>query len=254
MSQSLWSKAPWCGLIAALALWLSAVMPAMAGDHVAKTLYLNTGVGAPYTTPDHKGFLDQLVSALFARLGLEAQVMMYEATERGIINANKGIEDGLVLRVRGLEKAYPNLVMVPEKLIDNDFVAISINHDFPVDGWASLAPYEIAYIIGWKIFEANLPQARQVTPVADAGQLFTMLEKDRTQVVLYERWQGQWRLRELGARGRILEPPLARTEMFIYLHKDRQALVGPAAAELARMKADGTYRAIFERTLGPYPQ
>jgi len=248
------TKGCWRGLIAGLALWVSAVAPASAGDHVAKTLYLNTGVGAPYTTPDRKGFLDQLVAELFARLGLEAQVMVYEATERGIINANKGIEDGLVLRVRGLEKAYPNLVMVPEKLIDNDFVAISVNHDFTTDSWASLAPYEVAYIIGWKIFESNLPPVRQIVTVADANQLFTVLEKDRTQVALYERWQGLWRLRNLGARGRILEPPLARTEMFIYLHKDRQGLVGRVSAELAMMKADGSYRAIFERTLGPYPQ
>ncbi|HEY0835356.1 MAG TPA: transporter substrate-binding domain-containing protein [Azospirillum sp.] len=246
------TKACLRGLCAGLALWLAALAPASAGDHVAKTLYLNTGVGAPYTTPDRKGFLDQLVAELFARLGHEARVMVYEATERGIINANKGIEDGLVMRVRGFEKTYRNLVMVPEKIIDNDFVAISIGHDFPTDSWASLAPYEIAYIIGWKIFENNLPPAKQIVTVADADQLFTVLEKDRTEVALYERWQGLWRLRAMGARGRILEPPLARTEMFMYLHKDRQALVGRVSEELAKMKADGTYRAIFERTLGPY--
>ena len=240
----------WPAAGVALALWLGiAALISTSTGAAAQTLYLNTGVREPYTTPERTGFLDQLVAELFRRLGIDAQVMVYEATERGIINANKGIEDGLVLRIRGLEKAYPNLVMVPEKLIDNDFVAISMTHDVATDSWAALQPYEIAYIIGWKVFEANLPKAKEITTVRDADQLFTLLSADRTEIILYERWQGQWRLRQAGARGKILEPPLARTEMFMYLHADKAALAGRVSEELARMKSDGSYQAIFDRTL-----
>ena len=236
----------WQAACGALALWLGIVA---SGGAAAQALYLNTGVREPYTTPERTGFLDQLVSELFGRLGIAAQVLVYEATERGIINANKGIEDGLVLRIRGLEKAYGNLVMVPEKLIDNDFVAISVSKDFATDSWGSLQPYEIAYIIGWKVFEANLPAAKEITTVRDADQLFNLLGADRTEIILYERWQGQWRLRQSGASGRILEPPLARTEMFMYLHKDKADLVPRVSEELSRMKRDGSYQAIFDRTL-----
>lgn len=236
----------WPAAFGALLVWAGLLA---GGNAAAQTLYLNTGVREPYTTPERTGFLDQIVAELFGRLGMSAQVLVYDATERGIINANKGIEDGLVLRIRGLDKAYGNLVMVPEKLIDNDFVAVSVSLDIATDSWAALKPYEIAYIIGWKVFEANLPAAKEITTVSDADQLFNLLRADRTELILYERWQAQWRLRQPGARGRILEPPLARTEMFMYLHKDKAALVPRLSEELARMKQDGTYQAIFDRTL-----
>jgi polar amino acid transport system substrate-binding protein len=214
-------------------------------------LVLNTGVRAPYTQPDRSGFLDRLVAELFRRVGLQAEVQVYEASERAMQNADAGIDDGMAMRIKGLEKQYPNLVRVPEKVIDNDFVAYSRKHRFEVRGWDALAPYQVAHIIGWKVFENNLGGRRDVTLVRNAEQLFELLRQDRTDVILYERWQGLWWARELALDARLLEPPLASTEMFIYLHRKHAPLAGKLAAALAAMKQDGSYRRIFDDTLAP---
>lgn len=217
----------------------------------AQTLVLNTGVREPFTTEKRDGFLDQVVAEVFRRLGLKAEVVVYEASERAMINANQGVDDGIALRIKGLEAQYPNLVRVPEKVMDNEFVAWTLGEPFATRSWESLRPYRVGHIIGWKVFEGRLDPETDVTRVKDPPQLFSLLRQKRADVVLYERWQGLALARREQLPVRVLEPPLARQEMFMYLHKRHAALVDKAAAVLAEMKRDGTYRRLHDATLKP---
>jgi polar amino acid transport system substrate-binding protein len=213
-------------------------------------LVLTTGVLAPYTTADHKGFLDQMIVAVFREAGLDAELQVFStSTARTLLNANAGIDDGEAMRIAGLEKQYPNLVRVPETLIFNEFVAYTTQLKFATSDWKTLEPYVVSYIIGWKIFENNVRNAKEVTPVRDADQLFGLLANGRADVALYERWQGLERIRALGVKAQVLEPPLAKAEMFIYLNKKHEVLVPRVAQALARLKANGTYKRIFDATL-----
>ncbi|MCC7310648.1 MAG: transporter substrate-binding domain-containing protein [Sulfuritalea sp.] len=224
-------------------------LPARAG--AGDTLVLNTGVRAPYTQPDRSGFLDRLVAEVFRRIGMKAEVQVYEASERAMQNANGGIDDGIAMRIKGLEAQYPNLIRVPEKVIDNDFVAYSRKHNFPTRNWDALAYYHVAHIIGWKVFENALGERKDVTRVRNVEQLFELLRQDRADVILYERWQGLWWSRQMALEARLLEPPLASQEMFIYLHRKHEPLVGKVATTLAAMKKDGSYKRLFDETLAP---
>ena len=219
----------------------------------AEKIVLTTGVLAPYTTPEREGFLDRLIPALFSEIGKEAEVLVYPtATERGMLNANEGIDDGLAMRVAGLEKQYPNLIRVPEAVIDNDFVAYTTGKRFATDNWQTLSPYVVTYIIGWKVFEKNVPQTRETTLVRDADQLFGLLRAGRADVALYERWQGLAKSRAMGLKVQVLEPPLAHVKMYLYLHQKHALLVPRVAEALVKLKRDGTYQRIYDRTLSPY--
>ncbi len=134
-------------------------------------------------------------------------------------------------------------------MIDNDFVAYSLNEDVVVDSWDSLKPYPVGYILGWQIFERNLPSDVSRFKTKDPQQLFLLLQKGRVDVALYERWQGMWRAKQLNLKVQVHEPPLARVAMYIYLHKKYVHLVTPAAEALAEMKRDGSWDAIAEKTL-----
>ncbi|MBU1364954.1 MAG: transporter substrate-binding domain-containing protein [Gammaproteobacteria bacterium] len=224
----------------------------ISGARAADKIVLNVGVLAPYTTPDRQGFLDRIVVALFREVGLDAEVQVFPtATERSMLNANSGIDDGLAMRIEGLEKQYPNLIRVPEPLIVNDFVAYSNHQRFTTDSWDSLEPYVVSYIIGWKVFEKNVRKAREVTLVRDADQLFGLLGSGRADVVLYERWQGLERLRGLGIKAQVMEPPLVRANMFIYLNKKHAALVPQVSQALLKLKKNGSYQHIVDATLTP---
>jgi polar amino acid transport system substrate-binding protein len=234
----------------ALAILLGLALAALPA--VAEPLRLNSGVGAPYFMPDKKGFLDLLVPEVFRRIGMAAEAVQYSASERAMINANNGVDDGVAMRIKGLEREYPNLVRIDEKVIDNEFVAYASRVQFETTGFESLRNHHVAYIIGWKVFKPVLPAGKAVTLAKNSDQLFSLLENDRADVILFERWQGAHILRERGIKAHLLWPPLVSTEMFMYLHSKHAHLVEPAARALRTMKADGTYHRIATQSLPGY--
>ena len=212
---------------------------------------LATGALPPLTSaPGQTGFLDALAREVFGRIEIDASVLRLPV-ERALVNANAGIEDGDMFRAAGFEKDYPNLVQVPEKVLDFDFVAYAIRPEVQVRDWSDLARYSVGHVTGWKLFERRVTSAIEVTTVRALDQLFPLLATGRADVVLLDRWQGLWLAREAGLAVRQLEPPLARAEMFIYLHRRHAALVAPLAAALAAAKRDGSWQRIYDRTLKP---
>ena len=223
--------------------------PAQADNET--TLVLNTTGNAPLNTPDQQGFVDLVATEAFRRIGVKIKSVKLPA-ERGLLNANQGIEDGEMLRVSGLDKIYHNLIMVPEKIMDGYFVGFSKKNIDLSAGWSALAPYSVVFINGWKILEKNVPPKTNVVKVRSAALLFPMLELDRADIVLYEEWGGLYLLANYKHTKIIeLKPPLASRELFMYLNKKHQDLVPKVADALKQMKADGTYRKIMDHVLTP---
>ena len=215
------------------------------------TLRINTGVSEPYVTKDRTGFLDRLVAEAFRRAGKKARINSYAgASARSLQMSDSGQDDGEALRIGGIEKKFQNLVPIPESILDNQFVGYSIKNNFNTDGWASLQPYAVSYILGWQVFDRNVVGVKSVIKAKEPRQMFQLMEKGRVDVVLYERWQGLWWLKNLGIQANLLDPPLVQVKMFMYLHKKHAALAKPVAAALAAMKRDGAYQEIHDQTLG----
>lgn len=107
---------------------------------LAEALILNGALGAPLTNEDRTGFLDLIAVEAFRRNGLKL-VLITPPAERGLKNANDGIEVGEIARVAGMEKEYPNLIPVPEKMMDMNFVAFANSPLISINGWSSLKPY-----------------------------------------------------------------------------------------------------------------
>jgi polar amino acid transport system substrate-binding protein len=214
-------------------------------------LSLTTGALPPLTaSANHPGFLNELARAAFKRIGVEVDVTAVP-TERSLINANAGLDDGDLFRVAGVERQYPNLIRVPEKTMDADFIAYTKRTDIRIRAWPDLQPYVIAYTTGWKIYEAHMNGVREVTTTPSIQELIRLIDKDRVDVILMDYWQGQWALRQAGSRLHAQTPPLAQVEIFMYLNKKHAALVPRVAQALRDMKADGSYQRIFDATLKP---
>ncbi|GMQ89555.1 MAG: transporter substrate-binding domain-containing protein [Gammaproteobacteria bacterium] len=219
----------------------------------AEKLVLNAGSAAPFVRADGNGFYNLLVKELFRRMDMEAEVIALPS-ERALLNANAGIEDGNIARTRGIEKKYTNLVRVPGKVVDFEFMVFTEKADFPVTGWDSLKPYDVGFITGWKILEKNVTGTRSTTRVRSRKQLFALLDNRRVDIVLHDRWGGLWWLQQHPGNIHYLEPPVATRELFLYLNKKHENLVPLAASTLAAMKQDGEYQRIFDLTLKPLLQ
>ncbi|RAU23523.1 hypothetical protein CU669_04785 [Paramagnetospirillum kuznetsovii] len=242
-SPSRWSKA---------AVFAAILIGAVAGSGAAAenaTLVLSTGMIAPWSNSDGTGFHQILVRDVFARTGVQAKVDVNLAAARAFHLADDGVTDGLAGRVAGMEKEFPNLVRVPEPMFFNDFVACTAGPP-PPQRWDELTSHGVAYIIGWQIFERNLPTVRDLAVAKDAAQLVGLLRIGRTEVILHERWQALWQAKAMNQAIKCGETPLARVPMYLYLNRRHEGLVDKVAVELRRMKDDGSYQALAERVFG----
>ena len=211
---------------------------------------LNNTNGPPYTTEQGDGFLDIVVAEAFKRAGASVRFVTLPP-ERGLRNANEGVEDGEVTRIAGIELTYKNLLPVPEKVIDWNFSAFSRTPNLALKSeWRSLAPYTVGIIKGWKIAERNLIGNQDVVLAGDVSQLFRLLEKERAEVIVYSREMGLAYLLTQGMHGvYLLEPPLESREMFIYLNSKHAAFVPKLAESLFSLKVDGTYDRIYRESI-----
>lgn len=215
-------------------------------------LVLGTFAGPPLSNESQTGFYDLVLGEAFRRIKQPLAIVNLPA-ERSLLNANNGITDGDFVRISGLERLYPDLIKVPEKIVDFEFVAFSRNVRMKTSSWASLKPYDVAIVRGWKILEENIVDTRSLVRTKDQLQLFRLLANERTDIVIYSRFEGYALLKDLGLKDvTALEPPLAVREMYLYLNRKHQALIPTLAKALREMKTDGTYRAIRLKTLGPY--
>ena len=215
--------------------------PAVAGN---PTLTLSTN-----NTPLDRKALEQLSQESLRRIGVDLKLVSLPS-ERSLTAANLGEVDGEGLRVGGLggpDGPYPNLIQVPERFVRISFVAFSKNATISLDnGWDSLKPYRIAFINGWKMFEANAQGARVVHKVDKPEQLFRMLEEGRADLALYTRADGVLMARNPGLPAIApLSPALKEVDMYLYLHKKHQALVPKLTQAIRDLKADGSYNRIL---------
>jgi polar amino acid transport system substrate-binding protein len=170
-------------------------------------------------------------------------------SERALLNANEGIDDGNFARVEGIDRLYPNLIRVPEEITEFEFVAFSKNLNIETTGWESLKPYNVAIITGWKILETSITDTLSLTKVKDEISLFRLLDLGRADLVIYDRRQGLAFVEAMKLQGiTALDPPLAVKSMYLYLNKKHADLVSPMTEAIKRMKEDGTYRRIVAET------
>lgn len=197
-------------------------------------------------TPMDRLALQELSREALRRVGHELKLVTLPS-ERSLVAANEGEVDGEGLRVPGLHQQYPNLIQIPERFIGISFVAFAKDKKIKLEqGWDSLKPYSVAFITGWKMFEANAGGARVVNKVDKPEQLFLMLDNGRVDLALYTLTDGVALARKQGMTNVTpLAPSLKDVDMYLYLHKKHEALVPKIAQALRDMKVDGTYQRIL---------
>ncbi|MFZ6872951.1 substrate-binding periplasmic protein [Undibacterium sp. Di27W] len=235
-------------------IWLPILLGLMlAGSvHAETTLVLNTPFFAPITSPGRDGVLDLFYAELFKRAGLKLEIQPMSA-ERSLLNVNSGIDDGDVSRVLGIDKAYPNLVRVPESVMFYQMVVFTRKPRFTVTGADSLKPFDVGILTGWKILERNIVDTRSLLKLETGAQLFSMLDKGRIDVAVIEKLEGLHFIQSLGLKDiKIMEPAFVEGDWFLYLHKKHEALVPRLTEAIRKMKQDGTQKRIFDSVLKRY--
>lgn len=212
-------------------------LSALAQDN--KTLQVSTLLEPDPATTIAQRILDEA----YRRLGLNLAVR-YLPGERSLRSANNGEMDGELYRKLGMEREYPNLIIVPVPLLTYEIVIFTNGTSFPVSGWESLRPFTIGYVKGIKIVEQNTV-GMKTEIAATMRQAFLKMSIGRSDVVVANRASGLAVLKEMKMSDvTVLNPPLATFPVFHYLNKKHEALVPKLTAVLQQMQKDKTIESI----------
>ena len=221
-----------------LGLVLAAALPA-AGAEPLREINISTLVGNDPAT----SIAEQILQEAYHRLGIKLVVHKLPG-ERTLFYANDGKMDGELYRKLGMEREYPNLVIVPVPLQTYEIVIFSHGTSFPVNGWESLRPYTLGFMRGIKIVQENT-HGMKIEAVPTMQQAFEKMMMGRTDLVLGNRASGMAIVKAMNLEGvTVLEPPLASFPVYHYLNKKHEDLVPALTRVLRQMQADKTIERI----------
>lgn len=200
---------------------------------------------------------EKIVGEAYRSIGIEITTSAMPG-ERALMIADHAKTDGDINRVAGIEKNYPNLMMVPVAVMNFDAVVIVKKVKFKVDGWESLRPYVIGIRRGTKFAESGT-KGMHVESVTQYRELFKMLDKGRIDLVVLARPSVKGVFKQMQSEGdgkvldgmTVLEPPVAHFKTYHFLHKKHAELVPKMTNALKVMASEGRIKAIQEQELLP---
>ncbi|EPJ53476.1 MAG: hypothetical protein OFPI_10470 [Osedax symbiont Rs2] len=204
----------------------------------AQTTLVFSGVQAPVVA-----ISEEVLRKAYQRIGIQIRIIK-QPGKRALRSSNSGKTDGEVMRSKGINEEYSNLIMVPVPVNFVDIVVFTKNVEFTVNSPQSLKPYKIGIRRGVKISE-RLTKGLNTLVVDRQEQLLSILDRGRVDVILMSRLGGVAQIKELKLRGiKILEPPLATGSRYHYLHSKHENLVTKITESLKKMEEGGEIKKI----------
>ena len=202
---------------------------------MAETMYINT----PFRGELHNE-VKPLIVELFKREGyiLELQKL---PPKRGLINANKGVDDGDGPRVKEVSKKFSNLRRVDVPIIQISFHAHYKGKSINITKWEDLKPYNVGVRTGTLVMVNNVKRInpKEMTYALNNEKLFELLEKDKVDVVIAERISAKGMKEKMNLMHINQSPALIRKNMYLFFNKKHRAKIGKFEKTLLKMKEEG---------------
>ena len=207
------------------------------------------------TTPEGEGILTEYIREVYLevskRTGIKF-IIKEVPGERAIINANNGTEDGVAMRLRGLEKEYSNLKIVDVSILTVKHIIFANKREIIENGNDLQQLTEIIiknnYLIGYIRGSVKAKKELDGFPdnckveLSNPEQGLRMLDLDRIQaflagpgIITKNLLKTKFHTSKIKEAAVISEFPL-----YTYLHKKHNAIIPELEKALQSMKDDGT--------------
>jgi polar amino acid transport system substrate-binding protein len=194
---------------------------------------------------------ETILKEAYHRIGIEIEGLSAPGG-RALKMADEGMTDGLTNRIINIELKYRNLIRITPSIMKATIHVFSKDIAFTVSGWDSLTPYTIGIVRGIKTVE-NRTKGMRLFKVTLPSQLFDMLEKGRIDIIVLPTLIGFQTIRQGHYKGvKILNPILHQEDVYHYLHKKHESLVGPISRVLKEMKEQGEIKSMVDELITEY--
>ncbi|MBT8458407.1 MAG: hypothetical protein KJN60_01940, partial [Boseongicola sp.] len=135
----------------------------------------------PVVTPDHDGYLDNLIMELFSRVGMK---VVFESLpiKRVLHSVNKGTIDGDAGRLREAGKGLPNVISLNEPLFFVEFGGFYIDPEISVTRLDDFKDHSVGFLQGWINAENLFGDGANVVRARTPDSLFGLLAEGRIDI------------------------------------------------------------------------
>ncbi len=194
---------------------------------------------------DEPTVVDRILYAALKRLGYDCTFEAMGMTS-AIQTANSSEKDGLFAQVAGIEKTYPNLVMVTESVTDVKFEAYALEEKaLRLSTWSDFAGLRVGTVFQKPYITSHLPNnVASLTQEPSVPVLIQSLVEGKCDVIVMSNSLST----DLITPHTIVKAGLIETaKSYSYLNKKYEYLVPELSKTIADMKADGTYARIVRQ-------
>ena len=186
-----------------------------------------------------------LIKAAYKKLGIEIEIHRLPGA-RSILQVDRGELDAELMRIKGMEKTFNNLVPVNIHLMYMQVAAFSRLKNISLQSWQDLKPHKIAYELGFKLLENNT-KGMNVIKTNDPHHAFRLLNEDKVEIVIDLKLDGMSYIKHKGLKDvKVIEPALKTFAVFHYVHNKHKNLVPNLEQALVSMHESGESAKIHE--------
>lgn len=212
-------------------------------------------IGATTVDRASRAMAIEVVREAYRRAQVAIRIEYYP-TSRRLAMARDGSLDGLTaaIPIGEMAKTGPvdDLIQLPLPIAHEDVTVFSSRGlTFAVQGYDSLAPYTVGYVLGIPTLTTRLGKLR-TDPAVNSELLLKKLEHGRTQVAVDFR-STLCVAKELNLQNvQMLAPPLEVFDLYHYLHRRHARLALRIGKILEEMRAEGAIARIHDSVNARY--
>ncbi len=193
-----------------------------------------------------------LIKAAYKKLGVEIEIHRLPGA-RSILQVDRGELDAELMRIKGMEDRFDNLVPVNIHLMYMQVAAFSRLKNISLQSWQDLKPYKIAYELGFKLLENNT-KGMNVIKTSDPHHAFRLLNENKVEMVIDLKLDGMSYIKQQGLKDvKMIEPALKTFAVFHYVHIKHKNLVPQLEQALVTMHESGESAKIHKAIVNQVP-
>lgn len=180
-----------------------------------------------------------LLSDLYKRSGIATEVQPLPAARANAMTLT-GEKDGEVGRIQGYATKFPTLIKVePAYYFITTTGFAKADKGISISTQADLKKYKVGIIRGVAHTTAATEGLSGVQVVADADQLYQMLDAGRIDIALDAGVNGSYMVKKLGLKGINAVGDIARLDLFAILNPAKKDMAPKLSATISALKASG---------------
>jgi len=190
-----------------------------------------------------------ILKKAYRMLGHQIEILRLPA-KRALENANAGIYDGDVQRIFNVAKSHTNLIRL-EPPINYIHGTGFVNKGAKIDvrSWDDLKKYKVGIILGIRFAETNVPKQNAVI-FHNYKKLTAAIATNGIDIGIYPESNGIYQTLFSNEENIVpLETPLAKFELYHYIHKKNHWLTKDLQRIFAEFSKNGTLIKVRQRVL-----